>query len=401
MYTPSTFVYYSFFFIYLSFKRSFYSVKFASCIPIILLHFLTLFPNYGTLVLYNYAVKSILLPTLERHMKHFPFSIHSFKIKLLISLLTIGLLPLASISVFYQHLLDARISKDIEAASIDRLRYTSFDIKRQMEISDQLLGWITYNTKLQEILTKDYSEKHEKQLDIIQFNSYATEYAVNANIENSIFKILIVQNNGESFQIGNAWSLMDQDAIEDAKWAETYNHSKADQLVLSKDIYAKDTYIFPVSSRIYNNLTGDPIGWCIIAFRNDMYSKSLVNGSNNQNIYLINPSGQCIGHTDTSLIGTDMSQDPMILDILNTPDSIGHITAERDHTPLIAHYYRIPDTNIIAVQETALDSFFSERAEVFRLFSVLIVISAVLVLCLTMYLHRILTRPINTISSYN
>ena len=31
-------------------------------------------------------------------------------------------------------------------------------------------------------------------------------------------------------------SLMDQDAIEEAKWAETYNHSKADQLVLSKDI---------------------------------------------------------------------------------------------------------------------------------------------------------------------
>ena len=30
-------------------------------------------------------------------------------------------------------------------------------------------------------------------------------------------------------------------------------------------------------------------------FRNDMYSQSLVNGSNNQNIYLINQEGQCIG----------------------------------------------------------------------------------------------------------
>lgn len=107
-------------------------------------------------------------------MKRFPFSVHSFKMKLLISLLTIGLLPLVSISVFYQHFLDVRITKDIESASIDRLRYTSYDIRRQMEISDQLLGWITYNRKLQEILTTDYSEKYEKQLDIIQFSCRAS-----------------------------------------------------------------------------------------------------------------------------------------------------------------------------------------------------------------------------------
>ena len=107
--------------------------------------------------------------------------------KLLISLLTIGLLPLVSISVFISISLMYGSPKDIESASIDRLRYTSYDIRRQMEISDQLLGWITYNRKLQEILTANYSEKYEKQLDIIQFSSYATEYAINANIENNIF----------------------------------------------------------------------------------------------------------------------------------------------------------------------------------------------------------------------
>ena len=100
------------------------------------------------------------------------------------------------------------------------------------------------------------------------------------------------------------------------------------------------------------------------------------------------------------MIGADMSQDSMIREILNTQDSIGHITANRSHTPLIAHYYRIPDSNIIAVQETPLLSFLSEKSEILRFSATLIVISAALVLCLTMYLHRILTRPINTISSY-
>ena len=46
-------------------------------------------------------------------MKHLPFSLHSFKIKLLVSLLAVGLLPLATISVFYQYILDVRITKDI------------------------------------------------------------------------------------------------------------------------------------------------------------------------------------------------------------------------------------------------------------------------------------------------
>lgn len=305
-------------------------------------------------------------------MKYLPFSLHSFKIKLLVSLLAVGLLPLAAISVFYQYILDVRITKDIESASIDRLRYTSFNIQRQKEIADQLLGWITYNRQLQNILTSDYSKIYEKQLDIIQFSSYAMEYAVNANIESNIFKILILEDNGSSFQIGNGMSLLDEKAIRDAKWVETYEHSSPERLTLSKDVYIKDTYIFPVSSRIYNDLTGTPVGWCLIAFHNDMYSQSLVNGSNNQNIYLINQEGQCIGHTDPAWIGMDMANDAIIQKILNTSEPLGHIMNFRSETPTIVHYYRVPGSHLIEIQETPLNSFLKEKEEIFRLSAALI-----------------------------
>lgn len=69
-------------------------------------------------------------------MKHLSFFLRSFKMKLFISLLAVGLLPLTAISVFYQSILDNRITKDIESASIDRLRYISFNLQQQMEISD-------------------------------------------------------------------------------------------------------------------------------------------------------------------------------------------------------------------------------------------------------------------------
>lgn len=333
-------------------------------------------------------------------MNHLPFSFHSFKMKLLVSLLAVGLLPLAVISTIYQSLLDSRVSKDIEAASIDRLRYTSFNIEKQLEICDQLLGWITYNRNLQKILVTDYEELCQKQLDIIHFSSYVMEYAVNANIESNIFKILIIENNGDSFQIGNSMSLMDKDAILNANWNETFNHSKPDRLVLSKDIYVKDTYIFPVSSRIYNDLTGEAIGWCIIAFRNDMYSHNLANGFQPLCSYLINLNGQCIGHNDPVLTGTDMSKDPVIQHILSSSERLGHTTVMRNNTPFIVHYYRISGTDIIAVQETPLDSFLQEKRDIFRLSGALILISAALVLGFTMYLRNVLTRPINTISSY-
>lgn len=205
-------------------------------------------------------------------MKKQTFSIHSFKLKLLVAMLAISLVPISAISMIYQRLLDQRVSKDIESASIDRLRYISLNVEKQLEIADQLLGWITYNTQLESILTKNYPQLYEKQLDIISFSSYVMEYAVNANLESNIFKILILADNGSSFQVGNGLSLMDTEAISRSQWLDLYNHSKCDQLTLSKDIYVKDTYIFPVSSRIYNNLTGKPIGWCLIAFRNDMYS---------------------------------------------------------------------------------------------------------------------------------
>ncbi|MEG0368811.1 MAG: hypothetical protein RR593_02290, partial [Hungatella sp.] len=90
-------------------------------------------------------------------------------------------------------------------------------------------GWITYNQRLENILTTNYSQPYEKQLDIIEFASYVTEYA-----------------------------------IVESHWMEDFYGIQADPLILSKDIYMKDTYVFPISSRIYQNSTGKPLGWCLV-----------------------------------------------------------------------------------------------------------------------------------------
>lgn len=333
-------------------------------------------------------------------MKRTTPQIKSFRSKLLLVMLAVGLIPLTLVFLFYQSLLDQRITQDIETSSIDKLRYTSMNIQRQMEISDQLLGWFSYNRQLENILSTEYEQLYEKQLDIISFNAHALEYAINANIESSIFKILIIDNDGTSFQIGGNQSLLNKEAIVDAEWLEAFNKSHADHLIKSKDHYVNDTYIFPISSKIYSSTSGRQIGWCLITFQNDMYSRNLPTDTEGNGIFLINRQGQCIGNTDASQVGLDYSADPVIQSILDSTGVTGHFTSNRDGTHLITYYYHVPGTNIIEIQERSLSSHLHEQKRMLQLSLFLLCTAAALILLVTLYLSKVLTRPINQISTY-
>lgn len=331
------------------------------------------------------------------------FFANSFKRRLMVALMSVGLVPLIIVSILYQNILNYRIVEDTKAASIEKLKYLSMNIERQMEAAEQLLGWITYNQRLEQILTKSYDRVYEKQLDIIEFSSFTTEYSINANIENKVFKILIMGEDGSSFQMGNGYSLLREADIMDAGWMETYQRGTADELVLSKDRYVKDTFVFPMSSRIYDSLTGRPIGWCLVNFQNNMYSDYLTAGAEKkgqEHLFIINGSGQCIANTDQNLVGTDMSGVSMVGEILHSGQQTGHVTGIYEGESMILHYYRIPNTNLTEIQGTSLEVFLQEKRSMTRLLAVLIIITVMAIMFVILYLSNMLMRPINTISEY-
>jgi len=331
------------------------------------------------------------------------FLANSFKRKLMVALMSVGLVPLIIISILYQNILNNRIVKDTNAASIEKLKYLSMNIERQIDAAEQLLGWITYNQRLEQILKKSYDQVYEKQMDIIEFSSYTMEYAINANVENKIFKILIMNEDGSSFQMGNGYSLLREADIMEAGWMETFQRRKADELILSMDRYAKDTFVFPMSSRIYDNLTGKPIGWCLLIFQNNMYSDYLLAGTEEngqEHLFIINGSGQCIAHTDKNLLGTDMSDVSMVHEILQSGQETGHVTGIYDGEAMILHYYQIPNTNMIEIQGTSLEAFLQEKRSMTRLLALLIITTVMAILLVILYLSNMLMRPINTISEY-
>ena len=67
----------------------------------------------------------------------------SFKSKLLILFLTAGLIPLIASAALYLRIISGMIMESSENASIENMKYVSFNIQRQMEAAEQLLGWIT------------------------------------------------------------------------------------------------------------------------------------------------------------------------------------------------------------------------------------------------------------------
>lgn len=331
------------------------------------------------------------------------FLANSFKRKLMVALMSVGLVPLIIVSILYQNILNNRIVEDTKAASIEKLKYLSMNIERQMEAAEQLLGWITYNQRLERILTKSYDQVYEKQLDIIEFSSFTMEYSINANIENKIFKILIMDEDGSSFQMGNGYSLLREADIMDAGWMETFQRGTADELVISMDRYVKDTFVFPMSSRIYDSLTGRPIGWCLVTFQNNMYSDYLIAGAEEkgqEHLFIINGNGQCIAHTDKNLVGEDMSGVPMVEEILHSGQQTGHVTGMYEGEAMILHYYQIPNTNLIEIQGISLEAFLQEKRSMTRLLAVLIITTVMAILFAILYLSNMLMRPINTISEY-
>lgn len=331
------------------------------------------------------------------------FLANSFKRKLMVALMFVGLVPLIIVSILYRNILNNRIVEDTKAASVEKLKYLSMNMERQMEAAEQLLGWITYNQRLERILIKSYDQAYEKQLDIIEFSTFAREYSINANIENKIFKILIIDEDGSSFQMGNGYSLLRETDIMDARWMETFQRGIADELVMSMDWYVKDTFVFPLSSRIYDSLTGRPIGWCLVTFQNNMYSDYLIAGAKEkgpEHLFIINGNGQCIAHTNKNLVGADMSGVSMVGDILHSGQQTGHVMGMYDGEDMILHYYQIPNTNLIEIQGTSLKVFLQEKRSMTRLLVVFIITTVMAIMFVILYLSNMLMRPINTISEY-
>lgn len=327
----------------------------------------------------------------------------SFKRKLMVVLLLVGLVPLIVVSIMYQNLLSRQILKDTEKASIETLKYLSMNIQRQLDKAEQLMGWFTYNKNLEAILSRQYDETYERQLDIIAFSKNVTDYLINADIDSDILKIMVLDDDNLSFQIGNGLSYLQEQELVDGKWLEEYERKQADELVYSKDFYLKDTLVFPMSGRIYDSMTGKPIGWCLIVFQNNMYSNYLMDGAgtdSHEQLLLINGQGQCIAHTKRDMLGQKLTEDGLLAQIPGSGGQTGHVTGVYEGEATIMHYYRIPDTDMIAIQGTSLETFLQDKKAMSQMTMMVMAVTAVVILLVIFYLRNLLMRPIHTIRDY-
>lgn len=325
----------------------------------------------------------------------------SFKNKLIVSFFCIGVIPLILFNILYQQILGSRIITNTQNDTIQQLNYINGNLNRQTETAYRLLRWFIFNEGLEDILTKDYDTLTDQQLDITKFNKYATEYLINTSINDSVAKILILGENGVQFQIGDGMTVIDVKKALDAKWLENFQLPYINTLVLSKDLYYKGKYVFPLSSEITDSISGQRIGWCLILLKNDFFSKELeeFNKDENTEIFLINDFGQCIASKSADLIGKYIRIRPEIQNILHNTDNIG-ILNNRSKTDSILFYSRNPINHYITIQSSSLKNYYSEQKGVTYLMTLLIVFVVIFASLVIIFLCNKLSKPINYLANY-
>lgn len=326
---------------------------------------------------------------------------HGFKNKLIISFFSIGIIPLILFNILYQQILGNRIISNTQNDTIQTLNYINGNLNKQTEIASRLLRWFTFNERLEDILTKEYDSITEQQIDIIKFNKYVSEYSINTSINDSVAKILILGENGVQFQIGDGMTVIDVEKILEGGWLETYQSPYVNRLVLSKDLYYDEKYVFPLSSEITDSMNGKRIGWCLILLKNDFFSKELeeFNKVNNTEIFLVNDFGQCIASKNLDLIGKYIRIRPEIQDILNSNNNIGIINNHLK-TDDIFLYSKNSTNHFITIQSSSLKSYYREQKSVTYLMTLLIICVVLCACCAIIFLCNKLSRPINRLANY-
>lgn len=326
---------------------------------------------------------------------------HSFKTKLTIAFFCIGIIPLILFHLIYQQILGNKIVESTQSTAMQTLRYVNDNITDQTEMAYRLLRWFTFNERLEQILTTPYSSLTQQNVDIIQFNKTASEYAINTSINDKVAKILILGENGIQFQIGDGMTVIDTLQIVKDGWLSTYQTTNLNKLVLSKDLYYQEKYVFPLSAEIKDSMNGERIGWCLILFKDDMFSKGLeeINKDPNSDLFLINDSGQCIASRDPDLIGKYIRIRPEIQEILSSPHSEGSVQSQSKQRDLYLYHKGTSDRHIVVLR-TSLEHYYREKQDLTKVMTLLIICVVICASIIIFRLCNVLSRPIKSLTTY-
>ena len=326
----------------------------------------------------------------------------TFKNKMILCFTLVGIIPIIILSLIYAFVFEQTSFNNYIEKNQNNIKYIMTNVDKQINRVDKVSFWFYSNKQLDSLLTSSYEDKITRNLEIIKFNKYAQEYILNSFTDNSLSKILIIGNNGVELQIGDDTSVIDKHSVETKKWFEIYKDVKITDLVLSPELYNKNTYVFPVSREVVHSVSNKTIGKSILFLQGNLISDVFRQFSipKDDKLFIINDKGQCVADKQLKFIGQSFLERDYVKRILDgdrSSSSSGYFKTKIEDKEYIINYFKHPYNHLIIIQASALDIYYSSKQLFLKITIGVLSLALVASLCSVIFLSFKLTSPIKDI----
>lgn len=336
-------------------------------------------------------------------MKRFRWKVH---MSLRRQILTLTMLSFLLVAVYifafcYQYFLQTLRGKLLSSVQAD-VDFVSEKIEQTQESGLGLAEWVYFNDSLYQALRSYDANNPQSVYGLLREQEDIQQQLQFTSIGGDVSAILVHGFNGGEFFYGNPNNLT-SDSVTGSSWFAGMVSSPSQNYwtrVYPLVAPGKQTiYVLPLVQYIYGSTGNTPAGWCLIAYRESVFSDILSGREGQgQNIYVMNSDGVCVSSRDKSRLGKTVMDSRTLAAIVKMRDgTIRYPAAGRTGRLVFRTSGR---TGLIVAEEVSLSSLTSEIWVFIEYIAVVILAALLLYIPVTLLSARNITRPIGMLLRY-
>lgn len=318
--------------------------------------------------------------------------------------LTMLLFLLLAVYIFafcYQYFLQTLRQKLLSSVQAD-VDFVSQKIEQTQESGLGLAEWVYFNDDLYQSL-RNYNENDPQSVyGLLRQQEKIQEQLQFTPIGGDVSAILIHGFKGGDLFYGNPSDLT-SDSVTGSAWFAGLVTSPSQSYwnrVFSLTTPGKQViYVLPLVQYIYGSTGNTPAGWCLIAYRESVFSDVLSGrGGQGRHIFVMNPSGVCVSSQDKSQLGKTAMDSPTLAAITKMQDGTIQYPAAGRLGRLV--FRTSGRTGLIVAEKVSLTQLTSEIWVFIEYIAVVILIGLLLYIPISILSARSITRPIRMLLAH-
>lgn len=321
-------------------------------------------------------------------------------------ILTLTMLSFLLVAVYifafcYQYFVRTLHTKLLSSVQSD-VDFVSEKIQRTQESGMGLAEWVYFNDDLYQSLRNYDPSKPQSVYSLLRQQEAIQEQLRFTPIGGDVSAIVIHGFHGGDLFYGNPGNLT-ADSVTGSAWfadmvaspSQNYWNRVFPLATPGKQVI----YVLPLIQYICGSTGNVPAGWCLIAYRESMFSDVLSGrGGQGRHIFVMNSSGVCVSSQDKSQLGRTVMDSQTLATILKTQNgTLRYPAADRQGRLVFRTSGR---TGLIVAEKVSLTQLTSEIWVFIESIVVVIFIALLLYIPITILSTRNITRPIQMLLAH-